>query len=143
MRGSDVFPSSGNTSLSWLSEKQTCMALSSAEAKYVVACSTCGEAVWLRKLFAELFDLELEETCIFYDKQSCIKLLVNPMCHDKSKHIEIKYHYIREMIQKGAVKLQYVPTDEQVADVLTKPLSRVKFKYFKDKLGVVQKDFPS
>jgi hypothetical protein len=109
----------------------------------VAAWSACGEAVWLQKLMAELFDLELEETCIFYDNQSCIKLLVNLACHEKSKHIEIKYHYIREMIQKGAVKLQYVPTDEPVADVLIKPLSREKFKYFRDELGVVQKDFSS
>jgi hypothetical protein len=129
--------------ISWLSRKQTCVALSSAEAEYVAACSACGEAVWLRKLITGLFDLELEETYIFCDNQSCIKLSENPVCHDRSKHIEIKYHYIREMVQKGAVKLQYVPTDEQVADVLTKPLSRVKFEYFRDKLGVVQKDFPS
>jgi hypothetical protein len=63
------------------------------------------------------------------------------VCHDRSKHIEIKYHYVRDMVQKGAVKLQYIATDEQVANVLTKPLSRVKFEYFRDKLGVVQKDF--
>ena len=59
-----------------------------------------------------------------------------------SKHIEIRYHHIKDMVQKGALKLQYVATDEQIADVLTKPLSRVKFEYFRDKLGVVQKDFP-
>ena len=59
------------------------------------------------------------------------------MFHDKSNHIEIKYQYIRDMVEKGVVKLQYVATDEQVADVLTKPLSKVKFEYFKDKLGVV------
>ena len=52
------------------------------------------------------------------------------MFHDKSKHIEIKYHYIRDMVQRGVVKLQYVPTEEQVVDVLTKPLSRVKFEHF-------------
>jgi hypothetical protein len=65
------------------------------------------------------------------------------MCHDKSKNIDINYHSIREMVQKGAVKIQCVPTNEQVADVLTKPLSRVKFEYFRDKLGVVQNNFPS
>jgi hypothetical protein len=129
--------------ISWLSRKKTCVVLSSTEAEYVATCSACGEVVWLQKLITGLFDLELEETCIFCDNQSCIKLSENPVCHDRSKHIEIKYHYIREMVQKGAVKLQYVPTDEQVADVLTKPLSRVKFEYFRDKLGVVQKDFPS
>ena len=64
------------------------------------------------------------------------------MFHDKSKHIEIWYFYIWDMVQKGAIKLQYVSTDEQVVDVLTKPLSRVKFEYFCDKLGVVRKDPP-
>ena len=57
------------------------------------------------------------------------------MFHDKSKHIEIRYFYIRDMVQKGAIKLQYVSIDEQVDDVLMKPLSRVKFEYFRDKLG--------
>jgi hypothetical protein len=65
----------------------------------------CGEAVWLRKLIAELFDLELEETYIYYDNHSCINFSLNPMCHKNSKHIEIKYNYIREMIHKGVVKL--------------------------------------
>ena len=65
------------------------------------------------------------------------------MFHDKSKHIEIKYHYIRDMEQRGAVKLQYVATEEQIADVLTKPLARVKFEYFREKLGVLQIEVPS
>ena len=66
----------------------------------------------------------------------------NLVFHDKSKHIEFKYHFIWDMVQKGAVKLKYVPTEEQVADVLTKPLDRVKFEYFRDKISVVQKDLP-
>jgi hypothetical protein len=66
----------------------------------------------------------------------------NPVFHDRSKHIEIHYHYIRDMVQRGALKLQYINTDEQVADVLTKPLSHVKFEYFRDKLGIVRKDLP-
>jgi hypothetical protein len=122
--------------ISWFSRKQTSVALSTTEAEYIAACSASSEAVWLRKLLAGLFDLELEATCIWCDNQSCVKLSENPVFHDKSKHIEIRYHYIRDMVQKGAVKLQYVATDEQIADVLTKPLSRVKFVYFRDKLGV-------
>ena len=59
------------------------------------------------------------------------------MFHYKSKHIEIKYHYIRDMVQRGVVKLQYVATDEHIADVLTNPLARVKFEYFREKLGVL------
>jgi hypothetical protein len=54
----------------------------------------------------------------------------NPVFHDRLKHIEIRYHFIRDMIQRGALKLQYISTDEQVVDVLTKPLSRVKFEHF-------------
>ena len=65
------------------------------------------------------------------------------MFHDKSKHIEIKYHYIRDMVQRGVVKLQYVAMNEQIADVLTKPLARVKFEYFMEKLGVLQIEVPS
>ena len=64
------------------------------------------------------------------------------MFHDKSKHIEIKYHYIMDMVQRGAVKLQYVATDEQIADVLMKPLARVKFEYFREKLGFSRSRFP-
>ena len=60
------------------------------------------------------------------------------MFHDKSKHIDIKYHYIRDMVQRGVVKLQYVATEDQIADVLTKLLARVKFEYFREKLGVLQ-----
>ena len=65
------------------------------------------------------------------------------MFHDKSKHIEIKYHYIKDTVQRGALKLQYVVTDEQIADVLTKPLARVKFEYFREKLSVLQIEVPS
>ena len=72
-----------------------------------------------------------------------LELCENPVFHDKSKHIEIKYHYIKDMVQRGAMKLQSVATDEQIADVLTKPLARVKFEYFKEKLGVLQIEVPS
>jgi hypothetical protein len=84
----------------------------------------------------------MEATLILCDNQSCIKLTENPVFHDKSKHIEIRYHYILDMVQRGAIKLHYVSTDEQVADVLTKPLSRVKFEHFRDNLGIVRNDLP-
>ena len=65
------------------------------------------------------------------------------MFHEKSKHFEIKYHYIRDMVQRGVVKLKYVAMDEHIADVLTKPLDRVKFEYFTEKFGVLQIEVPS
>ena len=74
-------------------------------AKYVATCSASCEAVWLKKLLSDWFDLELDATCIYCDNQSCVKLSKNPVFHDKSKHIKIKYHYIRDMVQRGVVNL--------------------------------------
>jgi hypothetical protein len=102
----------------------------------MAACLACTEAIWLRKLLSGLFDIEFA-TSICCDNQSCINLLVNPVFHDKSKHIGIKYHFMRDVVEKGAMKLHYVATNEQVVDVLTKPLSKVMFEYFRDKLGLV------
>eukprot|EP01018_Ginkgo_biloba_P021684 Gb_35290 [translate_table: standard] len=99
------------------------------------------EAIWLRKLLVGLFGQQWQPTVIYYDNQSCIKLSENPVFHDRSKHIEIKYHFIRDYVQRGAVELQYISTDEQVADILTKALVKGKFVFFKDKLGVVKNTF--
>ena len=110
---------------------------STTEAEYVASCSSSCEAVWLRKLLSDLFDLQLDSTCIYCDNRSCVKLSENLMFHDKLKHIEIQYHYIRDMVQRGEVKLQYVVTDEHIANFFTKPLARVKFEYFREKLGVL------
>ena len=86
---------------------------------------------------SRLFNLDLDTALILCDNQSFIKMTKNLVFHDRSKHIEIRYFYIQDMMQKGAINLQYVSTDEQVADVLMKPLSRVKFENFQDKLDVV------
>jgi hypothetical protein len=128
--------------ISWQSRKQSNIALSIAEVEYIATCSTSCKAIWLRKLLIDLFDLEMEATMILCDNQSYIKMTKNLVFNDRSKHIEICYHYIRDMVKRGALKLQYVSTDEPVVGVLTKPLSRVKFEHFRDKLGIVQKDIP-
>jgi hypothetical protein len=94
--------------------------------------------VWLRKLLSYLFSVELEPTVIHCDNQSCIKLSKNPVFHDRSKHIEMRYHYVRDMVQKNILNIQYVLTTEKIADILTKPLSLTKFVYFRDKLGVAK-----
>ena len=68
------------------------MVLSTAEAEYVIGCSASSEVVWLRKLLSNLFDLQLDATYIYCDNQICVKFSENPVFHEKSKHIEIKYH---------------------------------------------------
>ena len=65
----------------------------------------------------------------------------NPVFHDRSKHIDIRYHFIRDMVQRGAVRLDHIGTDEQVADILTKPLGKVKFLTFHESLGVVERPY--
>ena len=97
--------SMGSGVISWFRRKKSCMALSTAEAEYVASCSASCEEVWLRKLLYDLFDLQLDDTCIYCDNQSCVNLSENPEFHDKSKHNEIRYHYIRYMVQIGVVKL--------------------------------------
>ena len=99
------------------------------------------EALWLPKMLVGLFDVQLRPTMIYCDNQSCIKLSENPVFHDWSKNIEIRYHFIHDYVQRGAVELQYISTEEQVADILTEALSRGKFVFFKNKLGVVSNTF--
>ena len=95
----------GPAIVSWFSRKQKSVALSSAEAEYMAASQASCEAIWLRKMLVSLFGQELRPTVIFCDNQSCIKLTKNPFFHNQSKHIEIKYHFIRDFVQGGAVKL--------------------------------------
>jgi hypothetical protein len=131
----------GSGVVSWFSRKQKSATLSSVEAEYMATSLAACEAIWLQKLLMGLFGQELETTVIHSDNQSCIKLSENPVFHDRSKHIEIRFHFIRDCVQKGTVKLQYLPTGEQVADIFTKALMKGKFDFFRDKLGVVQNTF--
>jgi hypothetical protein len=86
-----------------------------------------------------LFQERLETIVIHCDNKSCLKLIENPVFHDRSKHIEMKYHFIRDMVQRRrTIKLQYIRIDEQITNILTKSLSLGKFVYFRDKLGMAK-----
>jgi hypothetical protein len=132
----------GSAMNSWQSKKKSSISLSMVEEKYIAACPTSCEAIWIQKLLTGLFDMEMESTMILFYNHSCINMMDNHVFHDKSKNIEIRYHYIHDMVQRGVVKLQYIGTNEKVANVLTKPLSHVNFEFFRDKLGIVRKDLP-
>ena len=83
----------------------------------------------------------LDTTVILCDNQSGICLSKNLVFHNRSKHIDIRYHFIRDMVQRGAVRLDHIGADEQVADILTKPLGKVKFLTFRESLGVVERPY--
>jgi hypothetical protein len=112
----------GSTFVSWFSRKQKLVALTSVEVEYMEASQASCEAIWLRKLLIGLFGQKLQSTIIHYDNHSCIKLSENPVFHDRSKHVDIRYHFSQDYVQRGAVKLQYIFIDEQVADILMKAL---------------------
>ena len=103
---------------------QNSIALSLAEAKYMAANMAAYEGMWLRKLLAGLFECELEATIVHYDNQSGIKLSKNPVFHGRSKHIDIRYHFLRDCVQRGTIRLEYILTDEQVAEIFSKALFR-------------------
>ena len=99
------------------------------------------EGMWLRKFLSRLFECELEATVVCYDNQSAIRLFENPVFHDRSKHIDIKYHFLRDCVQRGTIRLEYIQTDELVADIFTKALCRQSFVKFRDKLGLLSNPF--
>ena len=119
--------------------KQGSIAQITAEVEYIAVSDACKEEVWLRKLLSNLFGGKLDSTIINCDNQSCIELSENPMFHDRLKHIEMKYHFIRDLVQRGTLKLQYICINEQSVDILTKPLTTTKFVYFRDMLGMAEK----
>ena len=102
----------GYTSVSWYSRKQRSVALSSAKAEYMEASLATCKAIWMRKILVRLFGSHLDLILIYCDNQSCIKLSVNPVFHDRSKHIDIWYHHIRYCVQQKIMLLSYIPTED-------------------------------
>ena len=127
----------GGGAVSWRSKKQTSVALSTAEAEYVALASATQEALWMRQLSAELNGkLPTEAIVIFEYNQSAIAMTKNPQFHGRSKHIEIKYHFIRDKVAEGIVKIQYCPTTEMIADMLTKALPKDVFAKLRVMIGL-------
>ena len=130
----NVFMMAG-AAVSWLSKRQATVALSTAEAEYMSLTSAVQEAVWMRRLLQAL-GVKLESLVIYEDNQGSIKMAHNPVLHSQTKHIDIRYHYIRETVAEGTVMLQYCPTKDMVADILTKPLGKGRFEILRGKLGL-------
>ena len=123
--------------VSWFSKKQNSIALSTTEAEYVAAASCCTQILWMMKT---LQDFQIKCTPLVpikCDNTSAISISKNPVMHSKTKHIPIKYHFLREQVLEQKVNLEYVPSKEQVADIFTKPLPREAFEYLRQKMRVV------
>eukprot|EP00253_Pinus_taeda_P032236 PITA_32236 len=122
----------GSAMVSWMSWKQKSVALSTAKAMYIAASLAICEAIWLRKLFRELFEQVLDTIVIYCDNKSGIRLSKNHVFHDKSKHIEIRYHFIRDIVQRGVMRLLHISINAQIADILTKALPKRNFLVFRE-----------
>jgi hypothetical protein len=125
----------GESPVSWLSQKQKVVAQSSCEAEYIAAATAACQGVWLRRLLGDLMNKEEERVVLNIDNKSAISLCKNPVHHDKSKHIDTKYHYIREYVEESKIEVNYVCTDDQLADILTKSLGRLKFLEMRERIG--------
>ena len=113
------------------------VALSSCEAEYIAATTAACQGVWLARLLAEFRDVRSRAITLKIDSESAIQLSKNPVFHDRSKHIDVRYHYIRECVEENRAILESVGTVEELADILTKALGRVQFCELHSKIGVI------
>ena len=107
------------------------------EAEYTAAATAACQGIWLAHLLGEMLNQDTAPALIFIDNKSVISLCKNPVLHDRSKHIDLRYHFIRDCVEKGTVIVEFIKTGEQKADILTKALGRVRFQELRDKLRIV------
>jgi hypothetical protein len=128
----------GNNLVTWSSQKQKIVTLSSCEAEYVAAAAAACQGVWLSQLVCDLLGTKEMPVKLLMDNKSAITLSRNPVHHDRSKHIDTKFHFIRECIEEGKIEVDYIGTEEQLADMFTKALGRARFIELRRALGVVK-----
>ncbi|CAL9015698.1 unnamed protein product [Prunus brigantina] len=127
----------GSGAFSWASVKQNTVALSStAEAEYVSASEATSRTIWLRFVLDDFGEMQSEATPLFRDNMSAISMAKNPVFHQRTRHINRRYHFIREALQEGVINMQFCRSEEQLADIFTKALPKDRFKYLRSKLGV-------
>ena len=129
-----VFEFTGGA-VSWRSRLQDCITLSTTEAEYVAASKACKEAIWLGRLVADL-GISVEMPILHCDSQSAIQLAKNPVFHAKTKHVDVKYHFIREVLEDKLLQFAKVHTSENPADLLTKGLSSERFAHCRALMGI-------
>ncbi|RWR98966.1 RxLR effector candidate protein-like protein, partial [Dinothrombium tinctorium] len=126
--------------ISWISRKQQTVALSTTESEYIAAAAAVQESIWLRALLKELGYDQTAPTVLYEDNQSCIAITKNPKLHSRTKHIDIKYHFVREKVESGEVRFEYCESKCMLADIMTKAIPGPQFEVLRDKLGLVAVD---
>jgi len=122
--------------VSWSSQRQKSVALSTTEAEFIAASEAAKEIVWLSRLFSEISVLT-SIPVLKIDNMSAVKLVKNPAFHKRSKHIEVRYYFVREKYDEGQLVVEHVPGDEQIADIMTKPLQKCRYQVLRDMMGVM------
>ena len=127
----------GQNLVSWHSKKQESVALSTAEAEFIAATATCTQVMWMRRQVEDLGVQCQSPIIIKVDNSSAINISKNPVQHSRTKHIDIRYHFLKDQVAQNEVKLEFAPTADQIADIFTKPLVRDVFERLRTLLGVI------
>ncbi|KAK6160669.1 hypothetical protein DH2020_004050 [Rehmannia glutinosa] len=127
----------GNRLVSWFSKKQNSIATSIAEAEYIAAGSCCAQVLWMRQQLRD-YEIEEREIPIMCDNTSAIAITQNPVLHSRTKHIDVRYHFIRDRVEKKDITQEYISTDKQLGDIFTKPLCESRFEELKNELGLIE-----
>jgi hypothetical protein len=126
----------GRSLVSWSSKKQTSVALSTAEAEYVAAGQCCAQLLWMRQTLWD-FGYNLSKVPLLCDNESAIRMADNPIEHNRTKHIDIWHHFLRDHQQKGDIEVYHISTENQLADIFTKPLDEKTFCRLRIELNVL------
>ena len=122
--------------IDWFSKKQPIVVLSTTEAEYVAVSAATQEVVWLNRFLSDIKAAPQMPVVIKEDNQETIALAKNPISHNRTKHIDIKFHYVHEALEDGIINLIYCPTEQMTADILTKPLTRQRFETLRLEMGL-------
>ncbi|GJV89252.1 ribonuclease H-like domain, reverse transcriptase, RNA-dependent DNA polymerase [Tanacetum coccineum] len=126
----------GESPISWSTQKQATVALSSCESEFIAATAAATQALWLKRLLSRLTHSDEEKITILVDNKSAIALMKNPVFHGRSKHIDTKYHFIRECVERDDIQVEFVSGDYQKADILTKALPKIRFLTMRQLIGL-------
>jgi len=126
----------GRSLISWLAKKQNSVALPTAEAEYISAGSFCAQLLWMKATLNN-FGIKFKNVSLLRDNESAIKMTQNPVQHSRTKHIDIRHHFIRDHQQKGDISIESIGTKDQLADIFTKPLNERRFCKLRNELNIL------